>query len=166
MIQKIWLKSWLDLTWPSINLTGQQLVWQQADPLQEEQHQGAGRGKHVRRQGGGGGSGQPGGWGIHGRRTVPWGFLVPGGVEITGWSIWSRNTVCWHQFNGSATLWTSYTKAQILFQFPQKVVLDQMDHHVQGEILQKAFCREEHFLRNWFVFLPARWRLLVKKLFW
>ena len=48
----------------------------------------------------------------------------------TGWPIWSRNTVYWHQIKRSATVRTPYIKAQLLFQCQQKVVLDQMDHPV------------------------------------
>ncbi len=40
------------------SFTGQQLVRQQADPLQEEHRQGPGGGQHVRGQGGGGGGGR------------------------------------------------------------------------------------------------------------
>jgi hypothetical protein len=36
-------------------ILGEQLVWQQADPLQEEHSESAGRGEHVRGQGGRGG---------------------------------------------------------------------------------------------------------------
>ena len=51
-------------------------------------------------------------------------------LSSTGWSIWSQNIVCWHQIKGSTTVWTSCTKAQLLFQCQQKAVLDQMDHPV------------------------------------
>ena len=33
------------------SLSGEQLVWKQAHPLQEEHRQGPGRGQHVRREG-------------------------------------------------------------------------------------------------------------------
>ena len=42
----------------------------------------------------------------------------------TEWSIWSQNTTCWHSIH------TSYTKAQLLIQCLQKVVLHQMNHPV------------------------------------
>ena len=32
------------------------------------------------------------------------------------WSVWSRNTVCWHQIQSSPAVYTSYTKAQLLLQ--------------------------------------------------
>ena len=35
--------------------------------------------------------------------------------QSTRWSIWLRNTVCWHQMKSSATVWPSYSKAQLFF---------------------------------------------------
>ena len=37
---------------------------------------------------------------------------------------------CWLEANSSATVYTSYTEAQLLFQCQQKLILDQMDHPV------------------------------------
>ena len=48
----------------------------------------------------------------------------------TRWSIWSRNTVCWHQIKSAAPVRTSYTKAQLLLKCQQKVILYQMDNPV------------------------------------
>ena len=31
----------------------------------------------------------------------------------TEWSIWSRNTICWHQIQSSVTVITSYTKTKV-----------------------------------------------------
>ena len=53
---------------------------------------------------------------------------------ITGWSIWSWKTVYWHQMKSSAALWTSYTKAQLVFQCQQTVVLEQIDHPVDSNL--------------------------------
>ena len=50
--------------------------------------------------------------------------------NIQGWSIWSRNTVCWHQITSTAIVWTSYVKAQPLLQCQQRAVLDQMVHPI------------------------------------
>ena len=50
--------------------------------------------------------------------------------HCTGWSIWSRSTVCWYLIKMSASVETFYTIAQLLFQCQQKVVNDQIDHPV------------------------------------
>ena len=57
--------------------------------------------------------------------------------NTTGWSIWSRNTVCCHQIKSSAAVKTSYTKVQLLFQCQQKFVLVQMDYPVHTNILHE-----------------------------
>ena len=56
----------------------------------------------------------------------------------TGWSFWSRNTICLHQFRNAALLITSYTKVQPSFQYQQKVILDQMDHSVHEEASRRS----------------------------
>ena len=68
-LQNLLYSSFFSLSITLLQFAGKQLVRQQADPLQEEQHQGAGGGKHLRGQGGGrrGGGGSRGGRGRPGR---------------------------------------------------------------------------------------------------
>ena len=48
----------------------------------------------------------------------------------TGWPIWSRTSVCWHQFQSSIPGKASYNKTQLQIWTPQKLVRDQMGHPV------------------------------------
>ena len=67
------------------------------------------------------------------RVTCSWGRISKRLFNCTGWSIWSRNTVWWHQIKSSPTVNPSHTKVQLLFQCQQKLVLEQMDHPVVSQ---------------------------------